>query len=73
MSVYYIYYKCGYLLGGDIYWLILNKGLFWLANKITEIQWKIAETIYTPFKMVVFDVFGLYPETITQNLFFRGK
>jgi hypothetical protein len=22
---------------------------FWLGNKITENQWKIAETIYTPF------------------------
>jgi hypothetical protein len=30
------------------------QGWFWIENIITENQWKIAETIYTPFQMVYF-------------------
>ena len=30
------------------------QGWFYLENKITENQWKIAETIYTPFNIVHF-------------------
>jgi hypothetical protein len=31
--------------------LKFNKGWFWLENKLTENQWKIAETIYTPLQI----------------------
>jgi hypothetical protein len=31
---------------------INNQGWLWLENKITENQWIIAETIYTPFQKV---------------------
>ena len=34
--------------------LYITPGRFWLENKITENQWKIAETIYTPFQVVHF-------------------
>ena len=36
---------------------------FWLENKITENQWKIAETSTSPFKKVIFDLFRLCPAT----------
>ena len=30
------------------------QSLFWLENKITEHQWKLAETIYIPFQKISF-------------------
>jgi hypothetical protein len=33
----------------EIYNRVLNQRWFWSENKITEINEKIAETIYTPF------------------------
>ena len=44
---------------------------FLLENKITENQWKIAETIYTPFQNDHYLLFWLYPETF--RIFFQRK
>ena len=38
-----------------------NQGCFWLENKITENQWKIAETIYNNFKWLIFYFFQPCP------------
>jgi hypothetical protein len=35
-------------------WLLHNQEWYWIENKITENQWKIAENICTPFKKVNF-------------------
>jgi hypothetical protein len=37
---------------------------FWQDNKINENQWKIAETIYTFFKVSIFYLFWPCPATL---------
>jgi hypothetical protein len=38
--------------------MLALQRLFWLENKITEKQFKIAETIYIPFQMVHFSPYS---------------
>ena len=61
------------------YYIIVSleyQGWFWLENKITENQWKIAETIYTPFSNGIFltcsdlcqtTFCNFFPEEISWN------